>query len=1041
MEIRHKDWHINQKILPDVGSAEYDDYYDYHEELCKKGCWVDGVYINGYLYWHLNFWNTDVDFPNPDGGKPIQRYTNPILRDNEWEIFNAIEKAEKEGKGLCVMGARRISKDLLNSSKLYTYEGVIEIGNAKVGDRIYGRDGNLTTILDVSPQGVRPVYKMTLQDGRELFCGLDHNWIVIEKATRKIKGTRNNEHYYREVVKTTKELIDCGVRKPRIHNGYKDGETHNIHETRFWIPNNSPVNYPEQDLPIDPYIVGLHAGDGTTKSPNITTMDQEVVDAIYKHADELGLSIRISEKKEKNKAKTYCFTSKKHGGRDHRKNVFMNYLNDFGLKEGKYIPDIYKRSSFDQRLALLQGFLDADGGVSARGVISFSVTNKRLFDDIYELCRSLGINLSKVEGRAKLYGKDCGPVYSSRLFTDLPVFRLKRKLDRMRVGVKTRQPKINKTGIVNIEYVFDAETTCIMVDNEGHDFLTDYYTVTHNSTFMTSYLAHGATFDEGSQNIIAASNADDIKLLTAKIDKGLNHLPEYYQWQRIEDNWGKQVTLGFKDKSNKRYPFSYIMMRNLDNGNNKEAIAGTKPRKLIWDEIGKSSMKEAFQAAIPGFSTPYGWTCSPILVGTGGDMDNFLDAKELFTSPEAYNFLEFPHATKEKVTHGLFLGAKYRLEGKEPTTFAEFIGKPNSKELKNIPMQVSNEEKALEITRKDLETRRLAGDASAYMKEKMYFPIEAEDVFVSGNSNMFNAEAIKNQIQFIKDKGIKGRYVEMVHDGVTIKAKSSDKKPITDFPTPKNADLDAPIVMWEDAISDSKFALYVAGHDSYQKDGQTIHSDSLGALYIYKRIYSLSGDGFQDMLVASYVARPESKTYFNEQCRYLIKYYNAYTLAENNEISFIDYMKSKNDAIKYLAPQPNWLKAITPFTTQNQSFGVSRTALKVQTFLEEITSNYIDEVIDQTKDKENSVISETIGVSRIYDIPLLQELLTYERGKNADRYVAFSLALAQAHTLDPVLNPEKKKDKDSMIKTITDNIKKPSVFNHTKNTFIKKRKR
>jgi hypothetical protein len=83
------------------------------------------------------------------------------------------------------------------------------------------------------------------------------------------------------------------------------------------------------------------------------------------------------------------------------------------------------------------------------------------------------------------------------------------------------------------------------------------------SVIEASYIGHGATFDENSQNIIAGLNAPDIKLITDKIDKGLNFLPKAWRWQRVEDNWKNQVTLGIKTKSGERIPFSQILIRNL----------------------------------------------------------------------------------------------------------------------------------------------------------------------------------------------------------------------------------------------------------------------------------------------------------------------------------------------------------------------------------------------------------------------------------------------------------------------------------------------
>ncbi len=559
-----------------------------------------------------------------------------------------------------------------------------------------------------------------------------------------------------------------------------------------------------------------------------------------------------------------------------------------------------------------------------------------------------------------------------------------------------------------------------------------------------SYISHGLTFDEDSQNIVAGLNAPDIKLITDKIDKGLNRLPEYFRWTKLESNWKVGVTLGVIEKDGTKYPFSQLLIRNLDNGNNEEAIAGSKPRKLIIDEGAKGSFLKGLQAAMPGFTTPYGWTCSPIVTFTGGDVTKFADAKELFTNPDAYNFLPFPHKDKPNVTHGLFFDATYRLEGKVDSNLADYLGQPDNKELKVIPIQVSDPVKALEITNSIIEQRRLSGDTDSYLKEKMYYPINVEDIFISSSTNFFNKEAIKKQIQFIEDNRIQGSFVELYHDGEKIQWRNTDKKPIPEYPTPKGCNTDAPVVIWEhpDSEGDKYWFKYTGGVDSYLKDGTTVHSDSLGAVYIFKRVVNITGDGFQDMLVASYVARPESKEYWQDQTRLLIKYYNAFTLVENDELSFIDYMKHKNDAHRYLAPQPAWLKALTPWSTQKSDFGVSRSSDKAQSFLENLAKGYLDEVVHKEVDESGSVIKEVLGVSRIFDKPLLQEFLTYERGKNADRYVAFTLALAQANDIDVALNPETKKKNDDKIKSLYEKKAGRRTFSRgVKNSLLKTKRR
>ena len=1419
LEIRASDWHINQKSIPPPDSEEYVGYYEYQRGLCMNGCTIDGVFINPYLYWHLNFWHTDIDYE--ENGRLLQKYAHPLLRDNEWKIFNGIWQAEKERKGLAIGGSRRISKDLLNCSKLYTLDGEIEIGDAKVGQKIFDDQGNLTTITGVFPQGIRPVYKMTLRDGRELYCGLDHNWSVIESAYKKIPGTRRNKPYYREVVKTTKQLIDSGIQKERVHNGYKDGKTRTIKEAKYWIRNNKAVKYEEKDLPIDPYFFGIWLGDGSSSTTAITTEDQEISDYIKMYADSLGLSVR-EQRMEGNKASTYYISSGYRGGITD-KNPLKNKLRELNVLNNKHIPDIYLHSSIEQRMELLRGLMDSDGSCSANSTIVFTSSIPKLAKDFYFLVRSLGIATTK-KIRPSYYVKDgvrieCKDSYEFSLYTELPVFKLKRKLCRVQKGKKGFQSKINKTAIVDIQYVFDAHTTCISVDNDQKLFLTDDFTISHNTTFESSYIAHGATFDENSQNIIAGLNSDDIRLITDKVDKGLNRIPEPFQWMRIEDNWKNQVTLGVKDTKNRKYPFSQILIRNLDGGNNEEAAAGTKPRKFIIDEGGKGSFLKALQAAIPGFTTAYGWTCSPIVTFTGGDMDKFHDAKELMFNPEAYNFLWFEHDTKPTVKHGLYLGQKYRLEGKEDSTLAEFIGKPESEELQKIPMMVSNEEKARLVTESDIEKRRLSGDRKAYLKERMYYPETVDDIFLNTATSMYNTAAIKGQLQRLEDLKIVGQAVDLFYGDNGIEWKPSTKNIITEYPL-RNQNPDAAICIWEHPIPNAPKFLYVAGcllpgekvytedglkdidkvtlnnklinkegefvniiniqkrykdnenvykihvgntfrtttftkehpiyattptykpngrtkdfksnydfkraenlkvgdwiktpniylkendfdidelwdsshyrvdriiqsplkspdfwwftgiflgdgycvgdkvyasfnieerrHiDRYKKivshlfgrspsekvrnncvevgfnskqlskflfdnfgkyaDGKFIsdwakrinteckhqlilgyldsdgsvcqhtkgywglefvsinltllediqdilfslgyaanlsklrdrgthhfgdiesktqetyhlrlghnstvdfqnrikrgtsikidkinnpiktnvknfkgcyisddlkyiyfkikkidvfkytgavynfecetntfmchhiathncdpyrfsqaeNSDSLGAVYIYKRIHSISGEGFQDMFVASYVARPEDKSDWEENVRMLLKYYNAYALCENDEMSFIEFMKGKKEAEIYLAPQPKFQESLVQKTKLDRKFGVSRTSSKVRTFLNGLYKDYLDEVIDRELDDEGSVVREKIGVTRIFDRALLEESAQYDGVINADRCVAVQLALALANELDPLIGSAQSQRTDPRFKALFGQNKKthqPKTF-------------
>ena len=557
------------------------------------------------------------------------------------------------------------------------------------------------------------------------------------------------------------------------------------------------------------------------------------------------------------------------------------------------------------------------------------------------------------------------------------------------------------------------------------------------SVIEASYMGWGATFDENSQNIVAGLNAPDIKLITDKIDKGLNFIPEAWRWQRIEDNWKNQVTLGIKTKSGERIPFSQIIIRNLDEGNNEEAIAGTKPRKLIIDEIGKGSFLRGLQAAIPGFTTPYGWGCSPILTGTGGDMKKFMDAKSLMFDVDNFNFLTYNNEKDEKRVHGLFISHKYRMEAKNDSSLGAFLEKPEDSSLYQVKMLVSDEEKATKITNDNLERLKKAGDRIAYLKEKMYYPQEVDDIFLNEDTNIFDIEAAKRQKTRLLQQERTGTPVILFQDETKISHEFTDKLPISNFPLKNSDSKDAPVIIYEFPVENPPYGLYVAGVDPYRQ-GKSAYSSSLGSIYIYKRMHDLTGEKYQDMFVASYCARPDKKETWEEQTRLLIKYYNARTLCENDDISFIEYMKAKGDA-HYLEKQPQWLLEIVPNTTVKREYGIHRSSQKIIDYLHTCLKKYMEGIVINDTDDNGNIIRQVLGVSKIFDPVLLEEIIQYNDSGNFDRIIAAELAIAQALKMDPIMGKIGGSDDDRVKAMFTKN-KKNILFTDSRGLFNTKKK-
>lgn len=277
----------------------------------------------------------------------------------------------------------------------------------------------------------------------------------------------------------------------------------------------------------------------------------------------------------------------------------------------------------------------------------------------------------------------------------------------------------------------------------------------------------------------------------------------------MEDDWKKQVTLGIKTKQGERIPFSQILIRNLDEGNNEEAIAGTNPRKLIIDEIGKGSFLRGLKAAEPGFTTPFGWACSPILTGTGGDMKKFGDAKTLMFNVQNYNFLTYNNEKDQRRVHGLYLSYKYRMEAKESSSLGEFLNKPADSVLREITMLVSNEEKARKVTDENLEVLKKGSDRVVYLKEKMYYPIYVDDIFSNEDTNIFDIEAAKRQKTRLLAQDRTGTPVILFSGENGIQHEFTDKLPITNFPLNPSDSKDAPVIIYEFPVESPPYGLFM----------------------------------------------------------------------------------------------------------------------------------------------------------------------------------------------------------------------------------------
>ena len=567
---------------------------------------------------------------------------------------------------------------------------------------------------------------------------------------------------------------------------------------------------------------------------------------------------------------------------------------------------------------------------------------------------------------------------------------------------------------------------------------------TGKSEMEASYFGMNAVLFQNTQNVIVCGNDNDLSLLKDKVDFGLNNIWEGIKIPRLDKTWrSNQVRLGYKTPDGEDQIWSYIVIRNAQDGNNTEVAAGTTAKSFIMDEIGKYSFASTFTAAEPAFKGKHGWRAVPILVGTGGAFDKGKDAENFFYNPEANNFLGIKQTPESKET-GLFMSGIYRQDCKEKITLDKWLSQekglvfPKNNALSKIEINVVNKEKALTTITKEREAKKTNPDRTLYLKQIMYFPLTPEECFLSSQENMFDVEAAKRQKQKLLNQERTGTPVVLFNNEGVISHEFTDKLPISNFPLKQNDNKDAPVVIYEFPISNPPYGLYVAGVDPYRQ-GKSAYSSSLGAVYIYKRMNSISGEKYQDMFVASYCARPDKKEVWEEQARLLIKYYNARTLCENDEISFIDYMISKGDA-HYLERQPQWLTEIVPNTTVRREYGIHRSAEKIRNFLHGSIKKYMEETIYKETDDNGDTIKEIQGISKIFDPVLLEEIIQFNDDLNTDRLIAAELAIALAMKMDPLYGSVGKTE-DVRINSLYKPNKKNKLFSESSNIFTNKKRK
>lgn len=570
----------------------------------------------------------------------------------------------------------------------------------------------------------------------------------------------------------------------------------------------------------------------------------------------------------------------------------------------------------------------------------------------------------------------------------------------------------NRLRISDIDYYGKYKATCIEVDNKSHQFLTTNFVVSHNTTIMSSLLQMNATMTIGLSHSVVGFSDSDLSNIGEYCEYGLDHVHPFFRINRTKTDWSSGVTLGKRMSNGVRDVHAIISIANINMGRktSTQKTAGLTPATAIFDEVGKGPIKKPYTAAMPSYDTPYGWRLSPILAGTGGEVELSKDAQEMFSDPDTYNLLVMDwdilnrRAMKGKTWKerkwAMFVPGQMANSGVKRTIgLGDYLGKPDDKKLNKIKIDATDFEAStnkLNEERKKLSTK----DRVAYTSHTMFYPFTIDDCFLSSSQNLFPVEyAIKHKNDLLEAGQYSGMLCDVFLESGNKLGTTKSNKQLAGFPFSGGV-IDAPVQIFEMPQS-NRFDdfIYVAGQDPYKQAKSD--TPSLGSFYIFKRRVGIR-DPYAYRIVASYVSRPSSIDQFCRTCEVLQKGYGAICLMENADQMYEQYLNRKSGmpaSFFLFAGEAIANKYVKAGSRQNSKLGLYPTPGN-QNLLFSCVVDYCWQDFVIGYDDQTGLDITVKGIELIDDIDLLDEIIQYKPGLNVDRIIAFGHALVLARYFD-----------------------------------------
>ena len=372
------------------------------------------------------------------------------------------------------------------------------VEDIKVGDSVLGIDSKPKTVIHTNT-GYGKLFLVKQNKGMDYVVNKYHQLAIAKGAAAKnTRGTQSRKrpngkfvNYDDYITMETQDYIKQSKNFKRYFYGYRKA-----------------VDFPERELKIDPYFLGLWLGDGTNNCTTITNSDPEIIKYIHRFAKNNKYFVKYW----KNKKNTNTISV----NTGHTEHLLHDIFNEYNLFKEKHIPDDYLYNSREVRLQLLAGILDTDGYLGGN---CYEIVQKRhtLAKQIKYLANSLGLRCSikKCKKGIKSIGF-VGDYYRMNISGnthEIPV-----KVERRKIKSYSKNVNPLHTGIT-VEEHGEGDYFGFELEGDGYFFLEDF-TVTHNSWSIAQKLCYRFfKQDVGHRFLILRRYSPDLELSAFKLVK------------------------------------------------------------------------------------------------------------------------------------------------------------------------------------------------------------------------------------------------------------------------------------------------------------------------------------------------------------------------------------------------------------------------------------------------------------------------------------------------------------------------------------------